>query len=219
MFISSLQFVVLDNKMMKPLRHQSLCRRSLGSDLRKQVFNWGQTPETACFLYNNFKQSLYQKYFVLVQFSARYQVWFISIKFESVSFVHEAKRLQHISTSALTNKENMENNEKSSLGCESMCFLRRPVQQVERNTVEESCGFSSEWGLSHWQRNTSVIDCSYYQTSNGLFLKSTWDKQAPEGPWRAAAFVFQGCGSADGAPGCSQHLSADGLAPLNNSLL
>lgn len=78
---------------------------------------------------------------------------------------------------------------------------------------------ASESGLSHWWRDTSVIDCSHYQTSNGLFLKSTWDKQAPEGPWRAAAIVFQGSGSADGAPGCSQHLSADGLAPLNNSLL
>lgn len=106
-------------------------------------------------------------------------------------------------TPALTNQEKHGKYWKSSLGCECMCFRPLPPQQVVNEAVRRShvvC--ASESGLSHWQRDTSVIDCSHYQTSNGLFLKSTWDKQAPEGPpRRASAFVFQGSVSADGAPG------------------
>lgn len=70
--------------------------------------------------------------------------------------------------------------------------------------------------------SAQVIDCSHYLTSDGLFLKSTWDKRAPRGPRGASAFVFHEALSLQKEPrgaGVQQHLSADELAPLNNSSL
>lgn len=124
-------------------------------------------------------------------------------------------------TPALTNQEKHGKYWKSSLGCECMCFRPLPPAGCERSSAAKSCGVClwvgtfplTERHIGYWLQPLPNLKWVIFEINVG----QTGSRRAPP---KSVCLCFPRLRLCRWSPrGLRQHLSADELAPLNNSLL